>query len=301
MNISDINHLNNLICDTNVNIENLGLLNSNIPGTLSFIDSEKYIGDLVANRNIAAVFTTSEIAEILKDSTVFCLVDAKPRVRFFETLNLFNISYNAHNMKEPNDIHPSAIIKTEIPSNSSIVVGENSIINECVVINPGVVIGSNCEISSFVTLGGQGFEYKNDGNKILKVVHAGRVKIGDFVDIKEFTSVHKAVFSFDETTIGSYTKIDSHSHIGHGNKVGSNCIICSHSNISGNTVIEDKVYIGPGSNIPNRLVISNEAKVRVGSTVTKNVGAKEEVSGNFAIPHDIQIESVKKLVERANR
>lgn len=107
------------------------------------------------------------------------------------------------------------------------------------------------------------------------------------------------MYKDESTSIGPYTKIDSHVHIGHGNKIGCNNLICSHANISGNTIIKDRAYIGPGVNIPNRLLIEDGSRVLVGSTVTKNTEKNSTVSGNFAIDHSKHLKSVKDSSKRS--
>ena len=131
---------------------------------------------------------------------------------------------------------------------------------------------------------------------VLKIEHFGKTIIGNRVELKEFVTVHTAVFNWDSTIIREETKIDAHSHIGHSNKIGKKRVyLCSHSNISGNSIIENDCYIGPGVNIPNRLKVCENSKITVGSTITKDVSKNTIVSGHFAIPHEKYIRHIKKI------
>ena len=297
MNIAEYARLLNVEVEHNFEFDSLSLLATETENKLSFIDDEKYINLVAAKGSVSGLFLPPELVSIVSDlypqiSLVTC---QSPRVTFFTLLNIINQERIGELFSHANKIHSSAIIESEIPPNASVTIGENTVIGKHVVISPGVTIGSNCIISSFVAIGGEGFEYKRNGDEVLKVSHAGTVEIGNSVDIKEFTSIHRAVFLGEKTVVGDWTKLDGHCHIGHANKLGRACFICSHANISGNSVISDYAYIGPGVNVPNRVVVGENAKVLIGSSLSRSVNENEVVSGNFAIPHHLHLSKLKGL------
>ena len=98
--------------------------------------------------------------------------------------------------------------------------------------------------------------------------------------------------------LGDHTKVDNLVHIAHGVQTGKNCLIIATSMIAGSVTLKDNVWIGPNANIAPQVVVESYGFVTLGSVVTKNVGAKEWVTGNFAIPHSQFIKNLKKRVEK---
>ena len=266
-------------------------VDSKTQGTLCFLDDIKFADDVVKNLNITAVFTTKSILPLIKRASIAVIVCDNPRASYFEFHNFFGT--DSFDFKSV--IHPTSTLKTKGVSEFGVVIGEGTYIGAGTIIHPGVTIGSNTIIGCNNIIGGQGFEFKRVGSVVLTVKHFGGVKIGNFVETKEFVSIHKALFNDDLTTVGDFTKIDSGSHIGHGNKIGKSVFLCSKSNISGNSIIEDGAYIGPSVNVPNRLVIGKNSKVTVGSTVSKSIEPNEIYSGHFAIPHLKYLSHIKSI------
>lgn len=274
---------------------------------LTFCDNKDYIETINNNKNISSIVCSLEIFTELMDKKVLgttilekllnsnlgIIISDTPRETFFKI----------HNFLAPPKINVkttigknSQISKSSIISNFNVIIGKNVLIEENVIIRGNVCIGDNCIVRSGSVIGGEGFQYWKSKDNILDINHYGKVLIGNNVELKEYCTVHLSVFSWDKTVIGDFTKIDSHCHIGHGNRIGKRVYLCSHANLSGNSIIEDEVYIGPGVNIPNRLKIEKSSKISVGSTVTKNVKTGTIVSGNFAIPHKKYLQHIKNII-----
>ena len=260
---------------------------------LSFCDDPNYIKLILNNNNISCLICLPEMVDKFKSTKIGLISSNYPRELFFKIHN--ELSFEEKNKRSV--ISKSAKINDKsLISDVNVKIGENTIIEENVIIRPNVTIGNNTIIRAGTIIGGDGFQFwKTSNNSVLSISHMGMVVIGNDVEIKEHCTIHKAVFPWDKTQIGDLTKIDSHSHIGHGNKIGNKVYLCSHSNISGNSIIGNNSYIGPGANIPNRVKIGESSKVSVGSTVTKNVDEKITVSGNFAILHQKYIDYIKNI------
>lgn len=279
------------------NFLNLGhVVVNNQKELLTFCDDENYINTVKTNPTISSLICLPEMVDKFKNSNLGIISSSSPRETFFKIHNLLDPGFEAQPTLIPKTTH---ISKKALISKFNVKIGENCIIEENVIIRPNVVIGNNSIIRAGSIIGGEGFQFwRTLNNEILTIKHYGGVLIGDNVEIKEYCTIHKAVFLWDLTTIGNFTKIDSHCHIGHGNRIGEKIYICSHSNISGNSIINNNSYIGPGANIPNRIEIGEFSKTSVGSTVTKNVPSHITVSGNFAIPHKDYLNHIKSIANK---
>ena len=258
---------------------------------LSFIENEKYISGL--SNKITSLITTKEIGEKLKD-TYGIIISKNPRMDYFKLHNkLSNIGgYKREDFDtiigEGCEISNLASI-----SKKNVRIGNNVKIEEFVVIRENTVIGDNSIIRAGVVLGGEGYEYKRTDGIIINVNHCGGVIIEDNVEIQYNGCIDKALYPWDNTIIGSYSKLDNLVHIEHGVKVGNRCLIASRTTFGGRTIIGDDSWVGLGAVISNGLILGNEVSVSLGSVVTKNLKDGEKVSGNFAINHDKYINFIK--------
>ena len=72
--------------NTDINCVYFGLVNTDIPNSLSFLDDEKFIDTLNENSNITAVFVTKHISGRLRENVAAIIVD-DPRYYFYSLLN----------------------------------------------------------------------------------------------------------------------------------------------------------------------------------------------------------------------
>lgn len=265
-----------------------------------FLDNEKYLDDVKAN--VEMICCTEDVAAALKDrgwKKGICIT-ANPRIMFFIVHNFLaeNSSYPYQRKQFETKIgvnckiHGSASI-----SSNNVVIGDNVIIEEFVVIRENTVIGDNTIIRAGAKIGGTGFEFKRTDKGILSVKHAGGVSIGKNVEIQYNTCIDRAVYPWDDTVIGDFSKIDNLVHIGHAVKVADNVLIVAQSGIGGRTQIQSNSWIGFASTVSNGLTIGKDSRVNIGSVATKNVEDCGSVTGNFAIDHVKFIRNLKKMNE----
>ena len=262
---------------------------------LTFLDDIKYLDVINNNSSISCIICRTEHVDLIASKQIGILCVEQPKLFFFEVHNNLAKSYKNNKVKVKTKIGENCKINSlaQISSNN-VVIGKNVIIEEFVSINDNVIIGDNCVIRAGSVIGGQGYEFiRNEKGSILSVDHVGKTIIGNNVEIKECCTIHRAVFHWDYTLIGDYSKLDAHSHVGHGTKIGERVMICSHGNLAGNVCVEDDVYIGPGVTISNRITLKKGCKVSIGSVVTKDVLENQTVTGNFAIDHDIFLKNLK--------
>lgn len=271
--------------------EILGLCLTKLNNTLTFIDEEKYLDEVNNNKNIKSIICTENIFSKINRSDIGIVIDRYPRYTFFKLHNKLNDSKYKKNF-----ISSSALIsENAIIGDRNIYIGDNVIVKDFAVIKENTYINKNTIINEGCIIGNDGFEYKKHNEGILKVNHYGSVVIEEDIEIKEYVTIHKSLFSWDSTKIGKNTKIDAHTHIAHGTKIGKNVMIGSNSNIAGNVNIGNDVFIGPSATVTNRINIAHNCKVTLGAVVTRNLESNQTVSGNFAIDHDNYVKHIKSI------
>lgn len=261
-----------------------------------FLDNENYIN--MVSDFVTMVITNSEIASMLLNKKYGLCVVEKPREVFFEL----------HNYLADSDSYKRDIYDTKIGRNSNIsplaslakqnvIIGNNAIIEEFAVIRENTIIGDNTIIRAGVVVGGQGFEFKRFNSEIFSVVHVGGVKIGNHVEIQYHTCIDRAVYPWDNTEIGDYSKIDNLVHIAHGVKIGNNVMVVANCGIGGRAIVKNNAWIGFSSTIINGVTVGENARVNMGAVVTQNVPDGGSVTGNFAIQHSKFIENLKEQIK----
>lgn len=193
--------------------------------------------------------------------------------------------------------------ETKILHNSCIL--DNVVIGNGTHIYPGVCIYKNCQIGndclihSGARIGPDGFRFEQDiKNKMVrKMYHAGRVIVGDRVEIGANTAVDRATFEEEATLISSDAKIDNLVHIGHNARIGTRTVIAALSCIGGSDVIGEDVWIGIGVTISNGVRVGDRARVLLNAVVAYDVADDEIVSGFYAMPHRQWKQVWKKLKE----
>lgn len=260
---------------------------------LSFIESEKYISGL--GKNIKCLITTRELGEKLKDRYGI-VVSQNPRMDYFKLHNKLSTMEEYKRKDFDTEIGENCeISKLASISKKNVKIGNNVKIEEFAVIRENTVIGDNSIIRAGVVLGGEGYEYKRVDGIIMNVKHCGGVIIGNNVEIQYNACIDKALYPWDNTIIGDYSKLDNLVHIEHGVKVGERCLIASRTTFGGRTVIGDDSWVGLGAVISNGLNLGNKVSISLGSVVTKNLEDGSKVSGNFAVNHDKFIDFIKKI------
>lgn len=260
---------------------------------LSFIESEKFISSL--SEDISCVITKKEIANLIPED-IGVIISNNPRIDFFNLHNLLcnNSEYIREDFEtqigENCNISSSAVI-----SDKNVVIGKNVVIEEFVIIRENTFIGDNVIIRAHSIIGGEGYEFKRYDNKTMGVKHVGGVIIENNSEIQYSTCVDKAIYPWDNTIIGEYSRVDNLVHVGHAVKLGKRCFVTAHVIIGGRTIIGDDSWIGIGAIISNGLVIGKQSSISLGAVVTKSLEDNSNVSGNFAIDHNKFISFIKTI------
>lgn len=265
--------------------ESLGLLNANKEeGTFSFIESEKYIKNIP--KNVSCVLTKEEFWEKLPQNLGIAVCE-NPRCDFYKLHNYLytNSKWYTRKRYETKIGEGSRISgRSSIPE-YNVSIGKNVIIEENVVISENVSIGDNSIIRAGSIIGGEGFQFIREGkDKIFLVSHAGGAVLGNNVEVQQNSCIDRAVFPWDDTVIGEYTKIDNLVHIAHADKIGKRCLIAAGADVAGVTTIGDDCWIGLGAVVSNCLNIGKNVGIQIGAVVINDVNDGEVIVPRPSIP-----------------
>ena len=264
--------------------ERLGLVNASQPGTLTFLDEKKFAGQLVANPHISGVILAPALEEVVKAQRpdIATLPSEDPRWAYF---SLHNHVAEQSRDRRPSEISPDASIHPRaFVSETNVSIGPGTVIGPNVTILADVTIGRDCVVGPGSVIGADGFEFKRTSKGILPVVHDGEVIIGNAVRIGANCTVDKG-FAGRPTTIGDATKLDNLVHVAHSAQVGKECLLTAGVLLAGSVKIGDRVWLSVNACIAPGLSIGDDSFVSIGAVVTRDVKEGEQVTGNFAVPH----------------
>lgn len=282
---------NNIIVKRNLKFAHLGMSNTLLANSLSFLDDDKYLAEINNNSNITGCICSKQASNFLNKRYIITSDD--PRFDFFTLLNFIgkkNYKKTLTIIDKSATIHSSAFV-----SEFNVKIGKNSIIHPNVTILADVEIGDNCIIQSGTVIGGEGFEYKRTSKGIISVFHDGKIIIGNKVEVGSNTSIDKG-FSFRNTVIEDDVKIDNLIHIAHGVHIKQGSFIIAGTILGGSTTIEENAWLGINSSTAPGIHIKANGFVSMGAVVTKNVEENQQVTGNFAISHRQFLRALKKSV-----
>lgn len=294
MRLSDFLYLG-IIVERDAEFDSLCKISDDPPSgayLLFFENRESAEEDFSHIQNVVAIITTKDLKGYFEAKNMGIAICDCPKAAFIGICNTI----------EPVWSHEKSVIgkNCSIPAGVQIpqhgvIIGNNVVIEENVKIHEGVRIGDDCVIRYGSILGCANYERcRGEDGKYLRAEHKGILQIGKGVTVGEYTMIDKALFSWDSTSIGDDCYIGRGSDISHGCKIGENTVIAPHVKICGNVVVGIGAKISVGAIISNRVRIGDEAIVSIGSVVNKNVPPKYRVTGNFAIPHDRFLATIKK-------
>ena len=172
-------------------------------------------------------------------------------------------------------------------------IGANTVIDEHVAIGSDAMIGANCSIShaligtqvnisSNVSIGGEGFGFVPGPKGPLRLSHVGLVVIGNRVEIGSNCAIDRGALS--NTVIGDMTALDNLVQIGHNVQIGKGCVFAGQAGVAGSAIIGDYVMVGGAVSISDHVKVGNGAKIAGKSGVMRDVAPGETVAGYPAMP-----------------
>lgn len=257
---------------------------------LTYVKDLKFVGAANSNAAIKAVLCRAALVPMFRPDILPLICD-DPNWSFFSL-----IDHLAKLKRYPvSSINSDSIGKFVSVSGRGVNIGYDVAIEPFVTIHAGTTIGNEVILRSGSSLGIDTFQHQRTSRGLLSPKHDGALTIGNRVEIGAQSTVSKG-FSYRDTVIGDDCKIDAGVYIGHGANIGKSAIICAGAKIMGHSRIGDDVFIGPGAIVNSRVDIGDGARVSLGAVVTKNVTSGQTVTGNFAVPHNIFMATMKSMI-----
>jgi UDP-3-O-[3-hydroxymyristoyl] glucosamine N-acyltransferase len=273
------------------------------PGDITFAEGKRYAGQLHACRASAVVVGPA------------LAVDGLTAIRVADPLAAFIvIASHLRGLPEPppRGIDPRACVDptarvgpdpTILPFAS---VGGGTVIGARCRIHNGAVVGRNCRLGDDVTvypnavlyddtvvghrvivhanavLGADGFGYRPQDGRHVKMPQLGYVEVGDDVEIGAGSTIDRGTFG--PTQIGAGTKIDNLVQVGHNCRIGRHNLLAAQTGIAGSCSTGDYVTFAGQVGVADHLHVGDRALVAAKTGVIKNVPADERVLGIPALP-----------------
>lgn len=192
-------------------------------------------------------------------------------------------------------VHASAVFGEDVSIDACAVVGAGAILGKRCHLYPGVVLGKNCRLGDDVvlypnvilyddtvlgdrviihgntTLGADGFGFRLQDGKFVKVPQLGNVVVGNDVEIGANATIDRGTFG--STIIGDGCKIDNLVQIGHNCRIGKHNVYAAQVGIAGSCSTDDYVMMGGQAGIADHVHIGQGAQVAAKTGVHSDVPA----------------------------
>lgn len=176
-------------------------------------------------------------------------------------------------------IKPNVRIGSNTKIYGQVFIGDNVILGNDVTIYPGVKIYHNCEIGNHcvlhanVVIGSDGFGFaRNENNNYKKIPQTGNVVIEDNVEIGSNTVIDRATIG--STVIKEGAKLDNLIQIGHNVVIGKHTVIAAQTGVAGSTQVGDTCLIGGQVGIAGHIHITDGTMIGAQSGISASVKDK---------------------------
>ncbi|MCS7021259.1 MAG: UDP-3-O-(3-hydroxymyristoyl)glucosamine N-acyltransferase [Gemmataceae bacterium] len=290
------------------------------PGDITFLESDKHWGAWERSRASAAI-----VPRTLTGNGRPIIRVSDPLTAFIEVVQRLRATpAGAYQpMIHPTAcIDPTAVLGPEVSVGPYVVIGAGTIVGARCTLHAGVVIGRNCRLGDDVVLyphvvlydqtvigqrviihahaviGADGFGYRTQQGKHMKVPQLGWVEIEDDVEIGAGSTIDRG--TFEATRVGQGTKIDNLVMIGHNCRIGRHNLLCSQVGIAGSCTTGDYVVMAGQVGVADHLTIGDHVIIGAKSGVPRDVPPHSQVLGMPALPRQETariVASMEKLPE----
>ena len=267
------------------------------PGDITFVADTRHLAEWHTSRASAAVVPTSVP---VNGRPIIRVPD--PLMAFAQIVRDFRHRPAAACTIDPMaSVHPTARLAAGVTVGPFAVVGEGAAVGANCVLHAGAVVGRFCKLGEDVTLhphvvlyedcvlgsrvvihanaviGADGFGYRPQDGRHVKVPQLGWVEIEDDVEIGACTTIDRGTFG--PTRIGAGTKIDNHVQVAHNCQIGKHNVLVSQVGIAGSVSTGEFVVIGGQAGIADHVHIGDRVQLGAKSGVHKDVPADARMLG----------------------
>jgi UDP-3-O-[3-hydroxymyristoyl] glucosamine N-acyltransferase len=219
-------------------------------------------------------------------------------------------------------IHPTAKVGPEPSIGPHVTIGEGAVVGARCRLQPGASVGHYCRLGDDVALGpnvticdncvlgdrvlihagavigAEGFGFRTQGGRHVKIPQIGNVEIGDDVEVGACSTIDRGTFG--ATRIGAGTKIDNLVQIAHNCQIGRHNLFAGQVGIAGSVTTGDYVVMGGQVGIADHSRIGDRTMIGAKSGVHGDVPPDQKLLGVPATPVADQLRilsSLEKLPE----
>lgn len=293
-----------LIGDGNVPIDAARPLTEAGPGDITFVEGERNLTAWHACRASAAVVPLT------------VPLNGRPLIRVADPLAAFativlqmrglRASDRTGRIDPAAHVHPTARVGPECSLGPFAVIGEGAVLGARCQVHAGAFVGRDCQLGDDVVLyphaviyddctlghrvvvhanaviGADGFGYRTQNGRHVKVPQLGRVELGDDVEVGACTTIDRGTFG--PTRIGAGTKIDNLVMVAHNCQIGRHNLLVSQVGIAGSCTTGDHVVMAGQSGMADHTSIGDRAVIAARAGVVKDVPADTRMLGAPARP-----------------
>jgi UDP-N-acetylglucosamine acyltransferase len=155
-------------------------------------------------------------------------------------------------------------------------IGDNTEIQNHVVVNGPTKIGAKCRIFSFASIGLEPQDKKYQGEK-------SSLEIGDNTLIREYVTINRGTdVAGGVTRVGSNGWIMAYCHIAHDCQVGDNVTMSNGTTLGGHVVVNNNATLGGLTGVHQFCRVGEYAIIGGQSMITQDVVPFSMVAGNHA-------------------
>lgn len=190
------------------------------------------------------------------------------------------------------DIHPGVVISADCR------VGDQCTVYPNAVLYPQVTLGNRVIVHASAVLGADGFGYRFQQGRYIKIPQLGTVQVGDDVEIGACTTIDRAMIG--ATVIGDGTKLDNLVMIGHNCELGRHNAFASQVGFAGSVTTGDYVRCAGQVGVADHVHIGERAVLGAKAGVYRNMEGNQSYLGAPATEEQDQFRilmSLRKLPE----
>jgi UDP-3-O-[3-hydroxymyristoyl] glucosamine N-acyltransferase len=273
------------------------------PGHITFVEDEKRVHELV-NCQASAVIARGN--HLPKPMPLIVVPDPLAAfLRVFQHLH-GRPELPPHGIDARADIHPSVKLGNDVSIHPFVSVGEGSIIgdrcrlhagvaiardcqlgNDCVlyphaVLYDGCILGDRVVVHANAVLGADGFGFRTQQGRHVKIPQMGRVVLENDVEIGACTTIDRG--TFQATRVREGTKIDNLVQIGHNCTIGKHNILVGQVGIAGSCTTGEYVVMAGQVGVADHLHIGDRVVIGARAGVVRDIPAGQRSLGVPAMP-----------------
>lgn len=285
-------------------IHRIGPLDTEQPGTLSFLSNPRYRSQLATTR--ASCVIVGPAAEQDAAALPSALITSDPYRCFAAVTRWWAARVRP---RPPTGVHPSAIVAPDAIVSPGASIGALSVIESGAIVEEGVVIGSHCSIGararigsgtrlaaqvvvgfdcvvgercilhSGVVIGADGFGFAPHRGRWEKIEQLGAVRIGNDVELGANTCVDRG--ALEDTVIEDGVKLDNLVQIAHNVHVGEHTAMAGCVGVAGSARIGKHCTVGGAGMILGHLTLADHVHVSSGTLISRSINQPGQYSGVF--------------------